>query len=71
MGQGIAHSAALAGFDVIIYDLENSIVNKGLDKIAFNIKKGVEYPNVLLITGDSDDRVPPFHSYKFLANLPG
>ncbi|MBN4085381.1 S9 family peptidase [Flavobacteriaceae bacterium AH-315-B10] len=34
-----------------------------------NIKKGVNYPNVLLITGDKDDRVPPFHSYKFLANL--
>jgi prolyl oligopeptidase len=34
-----------------------------------NIKEGVKYPNVLLITGDSDDRVPPFHSYKFLATL--
>ena len=34
-----------------------------------NIQKGVNYPNVLLITGDQDDRVPAFHSYKFLANL--
>jgi prolyl oligopeptidase len=34
-----------------------------------NIKKGVDYPNVLLITGDKDDRVPPFHSYKFLATM--
>lgn len=34
-----------------------------------NIEKSVRYPNVLLITGDKDDRVPPFHSYKFLAAL--
>lgn len=35
----------------------------------FNLKKGVKYPNVLLITGDTDDRVPPLHTYKFLARL--
>ena len=34
-----------------------------------NIKAGVKYPNLLLITGDHDDRVPPFHSYKFLATM--
>lgn len=34
-----------------------------------NVKEGVTYPNLLLITGDKDDRVPPFHSYKFLARL--
>ncbi len=34
-----------------------------------NIKEGVKYPNFLLITGDSDDRVPPLHSFKFLATL--
>jgi prolyl oligopeptidase len=34
-----------------------------------NIKKGVKYPNILLITGDNDDRVPPLHSYKFLTAL--
>ncbi len=28
-----------------------------------------KYPNVMLITGNTDDRVPPFHSYKFLATL--
>jgi prolyl oligopeptidase len=33
------------------------------------IKEGVKYPDVLLITGEKDDRVPPFHSYKFLATL--
>jgi prolyl oligopeptidase len=34
-----------------------------------HIKKDVKYPDVLIITGDSDDRVPPLHSYKFLATL--
>lgn len=34
-----------------------------------NIKKGVTYPNTLLITGEKDDRVPPLHTYKFLATL--
>jgi len=34
-----------------------------------NITDGKRYPNTLLITGDTDDRVPPHHSYKFLAKL--
>ncbi len=34
-----------------------------------NLKKGIKYPSLLLITGDKDDRVPPFHSYKFLAKI--
>ncbi|MEQ9468135.1 MAG: prolyl oligopeptidase family serine peptidase [Ekhidna sp.] len=34
-----------------------------------NIRQGEKYPNLLLMTGDSDDRVPTFHSYKFLARL--
>lgn len=34
-----------------------------------SVKEGVKYPNTLLITGDTDDRVPPLHSYKFLATL--
>ncbi|WAC03163.1 prolyl oligopeptidase family serine peptidase [Lacinutrix neustonica] len=34
-----------------------------------HINEDVKYPNLLLITGTDDDRVPPFHSYKFLATL--
>jgi prolyl oligopeptidase len=34
-----------------------------------NVKNGVVYPAVLLVTGKNDDRVPPFNSFKFLAQL--
>ena len=34
-----------------------------------NIKNGVNYPSMLVITSENDDRVPPFHSYKFVAKL--
>lgn len=34
-----------------------------------NIKNGVNYPITLVITGENDDRVLPFHSYKFAAKL--
>ena len=46
-------------------DFENLISYSPLHQI----KKGVKYPNLLLITGDTDDRVPPHHSYKFLAKM--
>lgn len=34
-----------------------------------NIKENVNYPTMLVITSENDDRVPPFHSYKFVARL--
>lgn len=34
-----------------------------------NIKEEVNYPTTLIITSENDDRVPPFHSYKFAALL--
>ncbi len=36
-----------------------------------NIKEGVNYPCTLIMTSENDDRVPPFHSYKFAAKLQG
>ncbi|PKP37226.1 MAG: hypothetical protein CVT98_06370, partial [Bacteroidetes bacterium HGW-Bacteroidetes-15] len=34
-----------------------------------NVKEGIEYPTTLLVASSNDDRVSPFHSYKFLAQL--
>jgi prolyl oligopeptidase len=35
----------------------------------YNIKEEVNYPSMFVVTSDHDDRVPPFHSYKFVARL--
>ena len=34
-----------------------------------NIREDVNYPAMLVVTSENDDRVPPFHSYKFVAKL--
>ena len=34
-----------------------------------NIDENINYPSTLVITSDNDDRVPPFHSYKFVKKL--
>jgi len=34
-----------------------------------NVKSGAKYPPILINTGDHDDRVLPWHSYKFAATL--
>jgi prolyl oligopeptidase len=34
-----------------------------------NIKAEINYPAMLIQTSENDDRVPPFHSYKFVAKL--
>jgi prolyl oligopeptidase len=34
-----------------------------------NVKPDIRYPACLVITAENDDRVPPFHSYKFVSKL--
>ena len=34
-----------------------------------NVKEAVNYPSCLILTSENDDRVPPFHSYKFASRL--
>lgn len=34
-----------------------------------NVVEGKSYPAMLIMTSENDDRVPPFHSYKFAAKM--
>ncbi len=34
-----------------------------------NVNSTINYPSMLIITGSDDNRVPPYHSYKFAAEL--
>jgi len=42
MGNGIAHVSAQAGLDVVMHDLEDAFVEKGLKTIDKNLQRGVD-----------------------------
>lgn len=42
MGQGIAHVSAMAGNDVVIRDIDDDLIQQGLDAIESNLQDGVE-----------------------------
>ncbi len=46
MGHGIAHVAALAGYETIMCDIDEAMVEKGLERIRSNLAKGVELGKV-------------------------
>src|SRR5574337_491416 len=42
MGSGIAQVAALSQFDVVLYDVNDTILRQALERIKADFKKGVE-----------------------------
>jgi 3-hydroxybutyryl-CoA dehydrogenase len=42
MGHGIAQVAAQSGYDTNLFDIDEALVKRGLDRIAANLHKGVE-----------------------------
>jgi 3-hydroxybutyryl-CoA dehydrogenase len=42
MGNGIAHTAAAAGFDVTLVEVAQQFLDRGLDTIAKNLQRGVD-----------------------------
>ena len=40
MGNGIAHVAALAGFRVVLHDIEDAFVRRGLSAVGDNLQHG-------------------------------
>lgn len=48
MGSGIAHVAALGGFNTILNDVSEGLLEKARDRIRLDIQKGVE-PGTLRI----------------------
>ena len=42
MGNGIAHTAAASGFDVILIDVEKTILERAMSTISANLQRGVD-----------------------------
>lgn len=52
MGHGIAEVAALAGYDVTLYDIKDEFVRSGLEKIRWSLSKFAEKKTISQIKAD-------------------
>src|ERR1700686_115775 len=48
MGNGIAHTAAASGFDVILIDVAEAIPERGMSTISANLQRGVDKGKITL-----------------------
>ena len=65
MGHGIAQVAAMAGCEVVIYDVEQEYVDRGLARVKANLDKGVERGKV-----EASDRDAALARTRLLATQP-
>src|SRR5262245_36695312 len=52
MGHGIAHVAALSGYDAVLVDVEAEALERGLNAIRRNLQQGVEKGKVTALVRD-------------------
>jgi 3-hydroxybutyryl-CoA dehydrogenase len=64
MGAGIAQVCAMRGFDTLLYDINLTIVNQAIDRIAQTLQKGVELGKV-----KPDDADAAFNRVRGVADL--
>jgi len=53
MGHGIAHVAALSGFDTCLVDVESAPLERGMDAIRLNLEHGVQKGKVAALDRDA------------------
>jgi len=67
MGGGIAHVAALNGYDVVLNDVEQAFVDKGLAAIGKNLQRGVDKGKIT--EGDKSAALGRIHGTTELTDL--
>ena len=69
MGAGIAHVAALSGFDVLLYDVSENVLAQAVGKIASELQTGVEKGRISpLQASEANSRIHPHSSLEQLSS---